>query len=1364
MESTASVLPCTTPPVPTTFTAQNRFKPFTHVKFTADVAKFSISAIGLIDSGSNVNLIPANLLTPEFLKTLPPSSTTVNGVGGANSMRGEFVADVTVGQARFDQVRFLVAPESKLPILLGNPLLKHETVTKYEVDRDAKKIVFTRNVDNRQLRQVVATLEENVAPGPVEISPRPGQCLSVEKLTPPPLVELREKLDWLKTKIGIQLEHSNADELTAMADLLLKYVDIFGDESSLGRFPEMVDIPTAGAPIAGKQHPIAQAFEHCVDDEIARMEKNGIIERVTDTKGWLTPILIVRKKDGSPRMCCNFKATLNRRLVEEETYAQRSAEELFNQLEPNAKYFSSMDLTRGYWQLELTPEARPKTAFQWGNKKYQFRRLPFGLRTAGNIFCQAISKAFEAENFDPRHVVVYLDDVSVHSPNFQAFIDSHERIFGALRRFNLKLNARKCNFLKPEIEFLGRLISSKGMRPNPEYIEGMMGIEAPKNKNELRQLIGRLVWLKQFISSRMNESVRVNSFSHLMEPICECTRGSGVEWTPAADSALTRLKKKLSSSPFISLADPRLDYVLACDASDSALGAVLMQRAGENDYRVVATVSHTFTGCERRWAVCEKEAYAIVWSVRKLHFFLAGRPFVIHTDHRSLVYIDTVTFKNDKISRWQAELSQYCFTIQYIKGEENVWADWLSRGSATKRKREHGESDFKPKGKFMAIAGTPLRIYVPSWVQDLVKVSDQGVMQLKPVDNSDNLTNRAALMVQMSPAECTDVFQGPSSMLAKVDVPEDAPLFPHLSIAAAQKDDSFYMPIIRAICETKGNKADIEAAIRKAIKPDDNRATKMLRLVSRLVVDHGTGVLYLEGRDGPRVVLPDSLIAGYLQSAHASMGHPGAERTLGHLNTVWWNGMADDVKQYVASCRLCAARKGTMGARAVPAGVNAKGNYPMHTLYLDFIVLNKAKNGLRYALTIIDSFSRYIEAFATRGCSAEDAARGLTSFIARHGGPPRVISSDRGVHFTAELFRRTCEALGIHHQLHTAWRPQSTSILERQHRTLKNSLYILSAERGLEWPQLLHLVCCAMNGMPNKSTRVSPFEVVTGRKYTLALPNFNATTAERPDQYAHKVNAELKGVYDAVRLCSQEADHNRQQKVNKNATRLPLRPGEHCLIYRPLSTNKENAAFDWWGDFIVLETNGLVSRVKCAKSARVDWVSNHHLKPLPQRDKRLRRLSNSSSVGPVVVDRGTTTTRVSTVKSEPGAVNGGAGVSSSTSPSSTPSTSVSSDGNTSMGRLGRFFSEMAKRRTRPPNWRKSGRGSSSSSPSTSKGARRPPPARPQPSTSTPIAAGSRRTPVRGSSKPYQHSGRRRSRRLFVLGSYWTAMCPLVHFF
>ena len=232
---------------------------------------------------------------------------------------------------------------------------------------------------------------------------------------------------------------------------------------------------------------------------------------------------------------------------------------------------------------------------------------------------------------------------------------------------------------------------------------------------EVKSLIGRLVWLKSFVGLRLNDHVKSKNFSHVMEPIFEVSRMKTFNWSKAADLALEKLKYRMSSCPFISYSDPSLPYLLVTDASDVALGAILMQKKGDK-YRVIATISKCFSATERRWSATERECFAVLYSCRKLEYFLGGVHFVVHMDHKSLIYLDRRNFNNSKICRWQNELSRFNFTIEYIEGASNVWADWLSRPGGVKPKDL--PEDFTPAGAFYEVENSPLRIYIPSWVKN----------------------------------------------------------------------------------------------------------------------------------------------------------------------------------------------------------------------------------------------------------------------------------------------------------------------------------------------------------------------------------------------------------------------------------------------------------------------------------------------------------------------------------------------------------------------------------------------------------------------------------------------------------------------
>ena len=310
-----------------------------------------------------------------------------------------------------------------------------------------------------------------------------------------------------------------------------------------------------------------------------------------------------------------------------------------------------MGLPSCFWQLPLAAADRHKTCFQWKGQLYQFTRLPFGLKTAGGVFCRAISRALSSADFDLLSTFIYLDDICIMSKDFNTFVRALEKVFIGLKRFNLRLSAKKCKFLTKTIEFLGRKISEDKMEPTAANLEGIFAMEPPKSKLQLQSLIGSLGWLRGFIGTKMGKRVATESFSHHMVEINKCNRHKKFTWTREADLAFAKIKQKLNEAPFISFFDPTLPIVLATDASDYALGAILMQMAGINDFRVIGCISKTFNESELKWSCTEKEAFAIRYAVEKWTYYLAKTHFTIMTDHRALTFIDRTDFKNPKVNR-----------------------------------------------------------------------------------------------------------------------------------------------------------------------------------------------------------------------------------------------------------------------------------------------------------------------------------------------------------------------------------------------------------------------------------------------------------------------------------------------------------------------------------------------------------------------------------------------------------------------------------------------------------------------------------------------------------------------------------------
>ena len=892
---------------------------YTNFELKNDSIEFK--GTGLIDTGSTVGLIEKSILNPKVIQNLKSTGHKVTGVGGDASVIGSLIGTVNIGGARFEKVRFdvieKITPDVKC--ILGLNIFNHPSVQNMNLDVQNKTITFIQKGYRNKLvpNKVQYTFDQysaTTSSATVKSIVQKDELLSKS---------LREKLEFLKSERDIELYHENPEYLERFANMLVEHLDVFGD-GELGLFDKEVEIKTKGEPVSVRQHPINKEFAKDIDAQIQELKRLGVIEPCPDPRGWNSPVVCVRKKDGTPRMCVNLKNTVNKRLCEPDPYPSPAIDELFNDIPDGCHYFSNIDFEKGYWQLKLKEKCRHILAFTWNDECLQYARVPMGFTASGAMFSRAIASVLNTAKVNRKFCKIYIDDVAIMARTFDEFINEHAIVFKAVKSFNLKLKASKCSFLKQEVPFIGRLISSKGMRPIPEFVEGVMSIQPPKNMKEVKSLMGRCVWLKSFIGLRLNDHVKLQNFSHVMEPIFEVSRKKTFHWTIEADNALKKLKSRMSSCPFISYCDPSLPYLLVTDASDVALGAILMQKKG-SEYRVIATVSKCFSATERRWSATERECYAVLYSCRKLEYFLGGVHFTVHMDHKSLIYLDRRNFNNSKICRWQSELSLFSFTIEYIEGTSNVWADWLSRPGGIKP--EVKPEDFTPAGEFYEVENTPLRIYIPSWVKDQ---NDQSTLKLRALGPNGESRDETRISIACA------------AVLSNRKVSENSEETQYLTIAEKQRQDAFLEKIILGIERSKSLE---KSEIANFIDKKDHRSTSFYRIADSLFIDPSTRLLMVKRDEKVQVILPDCLRKQYLFSAHDTLGHCGSTRE--HLRHYFWVGKLKDIDDYVGSCELCAQRKGNYGKNQPSFGHNLKGENPFDILYMDYIVM-KPSHGYRY--------------------------------------------------------------------------------------------------------------------------------------------------------------------------------------------------------------------------------------------------------------------------------------------------------------------------------------------------------------------------------------------------------------------------------
>ena len=453
-------------------------------------------------------------------------------------------------------------------------------------------------------------------------------------------------------------DNQRAEIVSLLRDFAHLFTDLPGTTNVLKH-----DIKTTtDRPIRIGPRQIPFAMIDTVRDEIENMLKLGVIE--PSTSPYSSPIVIVKKKDGSNRFCIDFRA-LNRVTIFD-AEPMSDAEAMFAKLAGHT-CFSRLDLSKGYWQVPLTESSQPLTAFQTPQGLFQFCKMPFGLVTAPATFCRLMRKVLH----NMTNVDNFIDDILVYTESYDQHIKILSELFTRLQAANLNARPSKCSLAYSKLDCLGHVIGEEVIRPHPSKVTAIQEALPPNTKKQLRSFLGLVGFYRKFIPN----------FSHIALPLTDLTRKfspNKILWGESQEIAFRSLKSSLTKSPILKLPNVKDAFFLQTDASDRGVGAVLMQMGSEQKMPI-AYASRKLKPSEEHYATIEKECLAIIWAIQKFHNYLYGREFILETDHHPLVYLNKTKMSNPRLMRWALALQPYRFRIEAIRGRDNVGADYLSR-------------------------------------------------------------------------------------------------------------------------------------------------------------------------------------------------------------------------------------------------------------------------------------------------------------------------------------------------------------------------------------------------------------------------------------------------------------------------------------------------------------------------------------------------------------------------------------------------------------------------------------------------------------------------------------------------------------
>lgn len=863
-------------------------------------------------------------------------------------------------------------------------------------------------------------------------------------------------------KLFQQLNLNNvlSDHQTKLFQLCSKYNDIFaldGDILSENNFYKQTITLNDRNPVYIRNYRTPHSQKTELNNQVQKMLDENIIKH--SHSPYNSPLLLVPKKNTGGekkwRLVVDFRQ-LNKKIIPDKFPLPR-IDEILDQL-GRAKYFTTLDLMSGFHQIPLSEESKKYTAFSTDTGHFEFNRLPFGLNISTNSFQRMMTIALSG--LPPECAFLYVDDIIVIGCSVEHHLSNLEKVFERMRKYNLKLNPSKCCFFKHEVLFLGHQISSHGILPDKSKFSVIEKYPVPKNSDEARRFVAFCNYYRRFIPN----------FAQIASPLNKLQRKNTLfEWNQDCQNAFNELKRQLLSPRILKLPDLQKQFILTTDASQLGCGAVLAQKHGDVELPI-AFASRTFTKGESKKSTIEQELTAIHWAVTYFRPYLYGQKFLIRTDHRPLIYLFSMKDPSSKLTRMRADLEDYDFSIEYIKGKSNTVSDALSRINIdTEYLRNMYVLTRSMTKKQTNPPVIDKSVQEPDQLYVVDAINNWEVFELPKLSfNIDNVRNKLNY-------ELIIFNKSYSKKLAQV---QNFVLF----------DENYEKPALEKIFQyIEGALPHERNKIQKIAITKEDVLFKMIDMnsfkkIGNSILRNVQIILY----NKPKYVIDQMEINNILNFHHNSStsGHLGVNRLYKKVKPLYsWPDMKKTITAFVKACSLCKVNKHypTVKTKCI---VTTTPMNPFNVVSIDTVgPFSLTERGNRYAVSMQCDFSKFIIMVPIPDKSSRTIAQAVLENCILNFGPMQFIKTDQGTEYKG-VFDELCNLLNINHKCSTAYHPQTIGALERNHRCLNEYLRIFTNEARNNWDDWMPFYSFAYNTTPNLEHNYTPFELVFGKPIT----------------------------------------------------------------------------------------------------------------------------------------------------------------------------------------------------------------------------------------------------------------------------------------
>ena len=467
----------------------------------------------------------------------------------------------------------------------------------------------------------------------------------------------------LLSSLDDKLSHLTLEHKSDMSQLIRDFTHLFPDVP--GKTDVIFHDIDVGESSPIKQHPYraGPAKQAHLNEELKYMKENGIIEE--SESEWSSPCILVPKPDCSFRFCTDFRKVNS--VTKSDTYPLPRVDDCIDHV-GKAKFVSTFDLLKGYWQVPLTPRAKEVSAFVTPQGLYQYKVLPFGLKNAPASFQRLMNNVLKGMT----NVEVYIDDIIVYNDTWKEHMESVRALFNRLSEAKLTVNLAKSQLGKAKVKFLGHIIGQGVVEPAKAKVEAVINFPKPTTKKEVMRFLGIAGYYRKFCKN----------FSDVIAPLTSLlNKKAKFVWSDECNSSFEFVKSMLANEPILMAPDFSKPFKLAVDASDIGIGSVLIQEDDQSIDHPICYFSKKLNKHQLNYSTIEKECLALVLSLQHFEVYLSTtvKPTVVYTDHNPLVFLYRMRNQNRRLQRWSLILQEFNIEIRHIKGKDNFIADALSR-------------------------------------------------------------------------------------------------------------------------------------------------------------------------------------------------------------------------------------------------------------------------------------------------------------------------------------------------------------------------------------------------------------------------------------------------------------------------------------------------------------------------------------------------------------------------------------------------------------------------------------------------------------------------------------------------------------